>query len=199
MPKGFHSGFTLAELLIALLILGEISTFTIPKIIYSQQNQKYNAVAKESAAMISGAYQQYQYSGNSITTMSAGALTPYFNYLSIDTSGTLIDDVSTGGSITCSAANPCFKLHNGATIHHWGDNFCSTPPTAIPYDLDPDGVYSGTTNGSGKSVRFFLYNTGRITTEGALDTNTQWSNTGSSTCQLSRSALPSHDPSWLSW
>ena len=75
MPKGLNSGFTLAELLIALLILGEISTFTIPKIIYSQQNQKYNAIAKESAAMISAAYQQYQYSGNSLTTMSATSLT----------------------------------------------------------------------------------------------------------------------------
>lgn len=43
-------GFTLAELLIALAILGVIATFTIPKILTTQQNSKYNAMAKEVAS-----------------------------------------------------------------------------------------------------------------------------------------------------
>lgn len=51
--------FTLAELLIALAILGVIATFTIPKILATQQTQQYNAIAKDDIHMIVGAYQQY--------------------------------------------------------------------------------------------------------------------------------------------
>jgi prepilin-type N-terminal cleavage/methylation domain-containing protein len=50
-----RDGFTIAELLIALLILGEIATFTIPKIISSQQNAQKMAVFKETLAAISTA------------------------------------------------------------------------------------------------------------------------------------------------
>lgn len=52
-----QKGFTLAELLIALSILGVIATFTIPKVLQSQQNGKYNTMAKEAIATISQAYQ----------------------------------------------------------------------------------------------------------------------------------------------
>ncbi|MBL8031855.1 MAG: prepilin-type N-terminal cleavage/methylation domain-containing protein [Candidatus Doudnabacteria bacterium] len=45
-------GFTLAELLIALVILGVIATFTIPKVLYANQNTKYNAIAKEAMGTI---------------------------------------------------------------------------------------------------------------------------------------------------
>jgi type II secretory pathway pseudopilin PulG len=45
--------FTLAELLIAVAILGEIATFTIPKIISSQQNGQRKMVFKETLATIS--------------------------------------------------------------------------------------------------------------------------------------------------
>lgn len=190
-------GFTLAELLIALLIIGEIATFTIPKIIYAQQNGKFNAVTLEAAGMISAAFQQYQGTGGDTSSMNATQLTQYFNYIAIDTSS-LIDDVGTGSSISCGSSTPCFKLASGAVLHHWGDNFCNAKPTGIPYDLDPDGVYSGTTNGPGKSVRFFLYNNGRLSTEGAIDTNTQWG-TGGSGCAHTRSAIPANDPSWFSW
>ena len=53
-------GFTLAELLIALAILGVIATFTIPKILDSGTDSKRNAIAKEIAATVSGAYQNYK-------------------------------------------------------------------------------------------------------------------------------------------
>lgn len=191
-------GFTLAELLVTLLILGEIATFTIPKVITGQQNGQSNSIAKEAAGTISSAFQQYKYSGGDVTTMGTTQLTSYFNYLRVDTAST-IDDVNTGNSISCSPTSPCFKLVNGAILHHWGDNFCNATPTAIPFEIDPDGVYGGLTSGPSKSVRFFLYNTGRITTEAALDSNTQWSNSGTSTCGYTRSAQPTHDPSWLIW
>ncbi|HEY9745532.1 MAG TPA: prepilin-type N-terminal cleavage/methylation domain-containing protein [Oculatellaceae cyanobacterium] len=50
------TGFTLAELLIALSILGLIATFTIPKVLVAQQDMTYRANAKDVAAAISAAY-----------------------------------------------------------------------------------------------------------------------------------------------
>jgi prepilin-type N-terminal cleavage/methylation domain-containing protein len=191
-------GFTLAELLIALAVLGIVATFTIPKIIISQQNNKYNAIAKEAAAAVSGAFQQYKATGADLSVMNASALNSYINYLKLDTS-TVIDNVSPGTSNNFSSADPCFELANGAILHHYGDNFCNAAKTAIPFDVDPDGVYGGTTNGPDKSVRFFLYSNGHITTEGTLDAGTQWAGNGSSTCGYTRSAIPASDPSWFSW
>lgn len=74
-------GFTLAELLISLAILGVIATFTIPKILSSQQNGQYNAEAKEVASMISGAYQAYSLNNTVSGSTTLGALTPYMNYV----------------------------------------------------------------------------------------------------------------------
>lgn len=53
MPQARYPGFTLAELLISLAILGIIATFTIPKLLMNQRVSAYNASAKESAASIS--------------------------------------------------------------------------------------------------------------------------------------------------
>jgi len=51
--RPFQEGFTLAELLIALLILGEIATFTIPKLIISVQNQQNRTALRETIAAFS--------------------------------------------------------------------------------------------------------------------------------------------------
>ena len=40
-------GFTLAELLIALVVLGVIFALTIPKVLQSQNTGRYNAEAKD--------------------------------------------------------------------------------------------------------------------------------------------------------
>ena len=52
--------FTLAELLIALAILGVIATFTIPKILSGSTDAKWNASAKGAMTMVEGAYADYQ-------------------------------------------------------------------------------------------------------------------------------------------
>lgn len=54
------NGFTLAELLIALGILGVIATFTIPKLLQSQQNSEKKSVFKETIAALS----DITYTGN---------------------------------------------------------------------------------------------------------------------------------------
>lgn len=64
-------GFTLAELLIALLILGVIATFSIPKVLYASQNGKKIAILKE---VISAAHQivTVGWMANEIHTTNSG-------------------------------------------------------------------------------------------------------------------------------
>src|SRR5689334_18650453 len=118
MLKSSFFGFTLAELLISLAILGVIATFTIPKIITAQTNSRYNAIANEAASMVSAAYQQYRHNNSSVTAgVGIEDLTPYMNYVATDTS-TVIDDKQTGGTYTCGggSANYCLRLHSGAML-----------------------------------------------------------------------------------
>lgn len=156
MSQKHRFGFTLAELLIALSILGVIATFTIPKILASQQTQQYNAVAKENIGAMISAYQQLKTNGLLSTSTTYGAFTPYLNYVAADTSGIWsMDSVPTMGTITCNASNyACLKMHNGSMIGYRVDvSFGGSNTTnAIHFVIDPDGrVTDGTTNGPGKS------------------------------------------------
>ncbi len=172
-------GFTLAELLIALAILGVIATFTIPKILAAQQDQSYNAKAKEAAAMVSTAYQKHLLSGQLSTSSSMMSLSQYMNYLSVDTTST-IDTYQTSTTRACTGWT-CLRLHNGAVIRHGGNPF-GTTTGGVWFDVDPDGqVTDGTTNGPGKAVQFALRYNGRITTLGV------------------QSGDPAVDPPWFSW
>jgi prepilin-type N-terminal cleavage/methylation domain-containing protein len=191
------SGFTLAEVLIALAILGEIATFTIPKILSSQQNQRYNAAAKEAIAAISAAYQLYIYNGGSITSSmhAKDIIAPYLNYVSIDTV-TDIDASPTSGSASYSCGtnpdNNCYRLHSGALLR---PSNCSLGGTSSLYAaqflFDPDGVNTGTKH----SLTIFLYTNGRITSRAQVENGT----TGGNGCAGPWVPDSAADPSWFSW
>jgi prepilin-type N-terminal cleavage/methylation domain-containing protein len=162
-------GFTLAELLIALAILGVIATFTIPKVLQSQQNSQKVAIAKEAASILSGALQQASFQG----TLNSGTrlidLTPYMNYVSIDTSGTTLDAISPIANITCDATHPCIRLHNGGTFGSYEANQSFGGTTALNYievyiDVNGRQDTSSTWDGPDKSVSFLLYYNGFLTT-----------------------------------
>lgn len=176
--KQLYKGFTLAELLIALTILGVIAVFTIPKILSAQQNQKDNAQAKEAIATVSAAYQQYKIANQVDANFSISSLTPYLNYVAVDTSSSL-DEWYTQGNHNCNfASGVCLKLHNGALFQYWpADHFSGTNTTnAVPFIIDPDGgVTDGTTNGPGKSLLVFLYYDGKIRDVGNLEASTTYS------------------------
>ena len=174
------SGFTLAELLIALTILAEIVTFTIPKILVSSTNGKYNSGALEVASMVSAAYQIYKVrAGGDISNSGFGDMSPYLNYVSVD-STSIIDAHYTSTTYTCLAnGHPtCLKLHNGGTLYYWaGDVFGGTATTnGIHFNYDPDGGTDGTTNGPGKSIKFVLYTTGRVVDYANVLPGTAYSN-----------------------
>lgn len=89
MFRKILNGFTLAELLIALAILGVIATFTIPKILGTQQDGRNNAIAKEIAGTMATALESLRLSGELDQNTNIAHLTPYLNYAKIITSGTV--------------------------------------------------------------------------------------------------------------
>jgi prepilin-type N-terminal cleavage/methylation domain-containing protein len=156
--KGKSSGFTLAELLISLAILGVIATFTIPKVLNSSTSSQNTAIAKEAASMISGAFSAYTLNNTLATTTTPGVLQQYMNYVSTDTSTTY-----STGMVACSASIICLKLHSGAVLQYQVANtFGGTTTTdSIRFNLDPDGA------GSQTAATFVQFYNGRLTTYGA--------------------------------
>jgi prepilin-type N-terminal cleavage/methylation domain-containing protein len=181
--KSFKSGFTLAELLIALAILGVIATFTIPKVLNSATSGQNTSVAKEVAGMISGAFSSYTLNNTLSTSSEPESLTPYMNYVSIVTTGTI------GGLEACSATLPCMKLHSGAVLQYGtGNTFSGTAATdAVLFNLDPDG------SGSTGAATFVLYANGRLTTRGVGAPGS----TGAGTAATDKVTAITTDPTYI--
>ncbi|WP_373530916.1 type II secretion system protein [Vampirovibrio sp.] len=171
-------GFTLTELLISLLILAEIATFTIPKLLSNQQNSSYNANAKEVMGTIAAAYQVYSLANTPTAATSASDILAYMNYVSIDTTST-VDQSYTFGTRSCTTYF-CYKLHNGGILASNNAFGGTSPANTINFLFDPDGTSDGTTNGPGKSLFIYLFFNGRINTFSTQNN------------------VPS-DPPWFSW
>jgi hypothetical protein len=158
--------------------MGVLVAFTIPPLLQvpaSSQSAKYNAMAKDTAFMILMAYEQYRYANPTVaSSVSAGSITPYMNYVRVDTSGASIDWHPTLGSLSCAPASPCLRLHNGGALTWYSLTFGGTASTnTIEFVFDPDGVYSGSSsNNSSKSVQFEVYYDGYIRTRGSAKSNT---------------------------
>jgi prepilin-type N-terminal cleavage/methylation domain-containing protein len=166
--KTTAKGFTLAELLIALAILGVIATFTIPKILNATGSGQAKAVAKEVASMISGAAATLQTTTAITSATTARAFTPFMNYVSTSaaTAATFQgnNEATTAGTnlVTCAASNvECLVLHNGAIVQYQTNQSFggSNSTNYISFSVDPDGT--GTTNAG---ATFLLYYNGRLTT-----------------------------------
>jgi prepilin-type N-terminal cleavage/methylation domain-containing protein len=184
--------FTLAELLIAVAILGEIATFTIPKIVSAQQKGTYAAAAKENIAAVSAAYRQYALNNTVSASTKFADMTPYLNYVRVDTTGSLDWIYGNTTVYNCSSSSPCLRMHNGSTIQYWDfENYGGTSTThGFLLLMEPDGVVSGSTaTGPGKGLAIVLFYNGRIS---------DVSQTGVSCCNTY--GWPSGViPPWFSW
>lgn len=146
-------GFTLAELLIALTILGVIATFTIPKILSSQQDGKLKAIAKETAA----AMEQVIYNGrltgefkipNNIDTYflkSFNAIKVCPNNASSEGCWNTAIQGSPG-----EEAQPGVVLSSGAVIVGM-DDCCYGPPDLLPNE-GANGIYMDVNGESGPNL-----------------------------------------------
>lgn len=187
-----HNAFTLSELLIALAVLGVIATFTIPKVLQSQRVSAWNASAKEAAAAISEAYTVYKKTNIPTAATQFNHLTPYLNYVRVDTTSSMDRAQGVAGPLDC-ASNLCLQMHNGGVL--WGDYvaFGGTATTnAIYIPFDPDGKYSGSPTGDGKAIGIYLYFNGRVTTADGIDAST-------CTSYGCWGPIPSQIPPWFSW
>lgn len=196
-PQTRLKGFTLAELLISLAILGVIATFSIPKILAAQQKSAYSSQAKEAAAMVAAAYQKYQLQAGPVTaSFSLSSLTPYMNFVSVDTTSLVDDHPLVNVTFNCATNATCLKLHSGGTLF-WASSVTmggTTNSNAVYFLYDPDGVKgtTGVSDGPGKSVCFFLYYNGTITSRPYIKSPTISSD-------ASRNPVANTDPSWFSW
>lgn len=187
-------GFTLTEVLITLLILGEIATFTIPKIIIAQQNSRYNATAKEAVSTVSAAYQQAMYNSQITTSTTGGVLAQYINYVATTTASIDATPNDTG-SQSCDSPYLCIKLHSGGVILFDKGSFGGNSTTnAIWFEFDPDGILTSNSTGTapGQSVQFWLYYSGRVSELGSIAPNT-------TNFYQSQGPNPARTPSWFSW
>lgn len=192
------AGFTLAELLIALAIIGVITTFAIPKILQSQADTKFRAIAKEVAGMISAAHTAHQLEGKLSSATNAAELTPYLNYVKLETGGApgCTFDFNPGDTTIYGCDEypypgvAILRLHNGALLIADPNSFGGSAQNYVTWFMvDPDGQGTGRAD----SLWFMLYYNGRITTWATCASGTQDS-TGFWACPD-----PGQDPAWFGW
>lgn len=184
--------FTLAELLIALSILGVIATFTIPKVLGSQSDSRNKAIVKEAAATVSEMYQAYKLKNVSGAGTTWDNLIPYLNYVRQDTS-TIVDSHPANGNSDCSASwFKCYRLHNGAMIYFDRSDIQSFGGTGdlnyLGFTIDPDGKESDV-----KAVELMLYYNGMIRSRGTMKDNS------TNSLYPDVDACGACEPNWFTW
>ena len=167
-----QNGFTLAELLIALVILGVVATFTIPKVLQSSQSNQFKSVGLESVATVVGALQAYKNENGLSPSTSFADITPYINYVRLSSLGSEQFDGrwDQGGTFSNCAQwgdARCLFLANGSVMmYRENTSFDSTDTTsAIWFYYDPDGKVTqagSPVNGPGKRESFWIYYNGRV-------------------------------------
>ena len=198
--RNWLKGFTVAELLIGLAIIGVIASIAIPKILTSSQNSQNVVAAKEALSAVAGAYEAYSKSlGSAVpTTTTMNALLPYLNYVQLVTSGTM-DDHANASNLTYNCANAnmtCLRMASGGVLF-WQNtvNFGGSSPTNGNCFIffDPDGVELNHTvsDGPSKSLGIVLYYNGRVVSR---------AKTLAGTCNsVNCFGSGNYDPSWFSW
>ena len=194
-------GFTLAELLTVLAVLGIIATFTIPKVLTSTRNAQWKAMAKESASMFSDAFQQYKLS-QTVDAYTSGAdiiagINTFKRETTISVDG--VPNFPAFPTYDCAASHIyCYRMHNGAVVvtdeQGFGEDnlpgFAANPNQFADWLLiDPDGKVTGNKD----STEFWLYANGKLRTWSTLDVNSRdgYDNV--------LNPDPTRDASWFSW
>ena len=125
------NGFSLAELLLALLILVQIATFTIPKVLTAQQSAHREAVLKETIATLNTVIYQGLLTGqiydNGDSTWKVDWVLTQVNAIKVCNGNSNVLGCNQASGLP-SASNRGFVLPNGAVITGTGLSPSSTTP-----------------------------------------------------------------------
>lgn len=148
MMTGFlnpKQGFTLAELLICLAIIGEIASFTIPKVLYSAQSAQKQAILKETISNLQAIFTTNWTTGN-ITpggSLNGSYILNGMNAVKVCTGNAQTQGCWTqalDGNTSAEAGKPGLVLHNGATIIGLDDVNIAAPYGSNGFALDWNGA-----------------------------------------------------------
>lgn len=133
-----QTGFTLAELLIALVLLGLIATFTIPKILGSSDSGQKQAIFKETLSAIQLAFNQAALNGELRDTLDYDLMKEYLNHVQ---ACPVRCDSNCSDPAQDKNDEPGLLLHNGATICGFNQTFSANNPNEnVTVDWNgPDG------------------------------------------------------------
>jgi type II secretory pathway pseudopilin PulG len=149
------TGITLSEILTVLIVLGIITSFTIPKLMHNSQQISWNTGAKDAMSTLSQAIQSLRNENKLRSTSSFTDLLPYMNYASLDNSSLMNGWTVNGWSVACSAMQHCVRLHNGGVIYGSFWTFGGTSNLhVLQVFYDPDGRYMAD---SGAALIILLY------------------------------------------
>lgn len=120
--------------------------------------------------MVEGAWTQYKNQGLGTTNTAFTNLTPYMNYVNVDTAYTF-----SGVSCAFAATTQCLRLHDGGVLFSWFDTAFGGTSDAnyfmFAYDPTPG------TDGSTDRLWFVLTYPGRVATSqdyGVAPANPAW-------------------------
>lgn len=166
-PPKNAQGFTLTELLIALVLLGVIAAFSIPKILLAVGEQKKTAILKESVMALEDAFYTLKLNGGVefYTSPAASPNNDLHAFLDTEVNHAGTDRSSkgppgyTGGCNNSDVANGYFLMYSGALISGLAgaDSGSSVSPRYHLICIDIDGVSGQNTLGSDVFYGNFRY------------------------------------------
>jgi hypothetical protein len=129
----------LAELLIALGILAVIATFSIPKILMSQQTSKKKAVLRETISALNEAFVPACLAGE-ITEGTFGTyMRSHLNAVKICTTNSMSQGCWYGTDLVGQSATPGVIMHNGAVIAGLDNDVSGGGTDTLMVDWDGPG------------------------------------------------------------
>jgi prepilin-type N-terminal cleavage/methylation domain-containing protein len=147
-------GFSLTELLIALMILGEIAAFSIPKILIAQQDARNRAVLKETVGMLTSVLYLGIIKGEITASTNVGQyVADRVNYLKFCPGNSSAqgcwNTTIQGTAWGQETGSGGFILHNGAVIAGMGGTPNIGTPTQMysGFALDVNGTEGPNTSG----------------------------------------------------
>ena len=120
--KNYKSGFTLAEVLITLVIIGVVAALTIPNVIYETKKKEYSSRLKKFYSTMKQVVQKAEADGNSwdewATSPSAGSLDfqkkyllPYISYNKVQVVGNIVYTYLNDGSYFYTVRGSCMDFN----------------------------------------------------------------------------------------